>query len=62
MVNKHKEFAKSMRNIMRNGEKNRNENNQKRSDDRLNAGGCSLEEMLEAKYEELFGPLDDEEE
>lgn len=29
MVNKHKEFAESMRNIMRNDEKNRKENNQR---------------------------------
>lgn len=61
MVNKHKEFAESMRNIMRNDEKNRMENNQRR-DDNLDEDSRSLQEILEQKFDELFGPIDDEEE
>ena len=61
MVNKHKEFAESMRNIMRNDEKNRKENNQRR-DDNLDEDSRSLQEILEQKFDELFGPIDDEEE
>lgn len=61
MVNKHKEFAESMRNIMRNDEKNRKENNQRREDN-LNEDSRSLQEILEQKFDELFGPIDDEEE
>ena len=61
MVNKHKEFAESRRNIMRNDEKNRKENNQRR-DDNLDEDSRSLQEILEQKFDELFGPIDDEEE
>ena len=61
MVNKHKEFAESMRNIMRNDEKNRKENNQMR-DDNLDEDSRSLQEILEQKFDELFGSIDDEEE
>ena len=61
MVNKHKEFAESLRNIMRNDEKNRKENNQRR-DDNLDEDSRSLQEILEQKFDELFGPIDDEEE
>ena len=61
MVNKHKEFAESMRNIMRNDEKNRMENNQRR-DDNLDEDSRSLQEILEQKFDELFGSIDDEEE
>ena len=61
MVNKHKEFAESMRNIMRNDEKNRKENNQMR-DDNLDEDSRSLQEILEQKFDELFGSRDDEEE
>lgn len=61
MVNKHKEFAESMRNIMRNDEKKRKENNQRR-DDNLDEDSCSLQEILEQKFDELFGSIDDEEE
>lgn len=61
MVNKHKEFAESMRSIMRNDEKNRKENNQRR-DDNLDEDSRSLQEILEQKFDELFGPIDDEEE
>ena len=61
MVNKHKEFAESMRNILRNDEKNRKENNQRR-DDNLDEDSRSLQEILEQKFDELFGPIDDEEE
>ena len=48
MVNKHKEFAESMRNIMRNDEKNRKENNQRR-DDNLDEDSRSLQEIFGAK-------------
>jgi len=61
VVNKHKEFAESMRNIMRNDEKNRKENNQMR-DDNLDEDSRSLQEILEQKFDELFGSIDDEEE
>lgn len=61
MVNKHKEFAESMRNIMRNDGKNRKENNQMR-DDNLDEDSRSLQEILEQKFDELFGSIDDEEE
>ena len=61
MVNKHKEFAESMRNIMRNDEKNRKENNQMR-DDNLDEDSRYLQEILEQKFDELFGSIDDEEE
>lgn len=57
----YKEFAESMRNIMRNDEKNRKENNQRR-DDNLDEDSRSLQEILEQKFDELFGPIDDEEE
>ena len=56
-----KEFAESMRNIMRNDEKNRKENNQMR-DDNLDEDSRSLQEILEQKFDELFGSIDDEEE
>ena len=61
MVNKHQEFAESMRNIIRNDEKNRKENNQRR-DDNLDEDSRSLQEILEQKFDELFSPIDDEEE
>ena len=50
-----------MRNIMRNDEKNRKENNQRR-DDNLDEDSRSLQEILEQKFDELFGSIDDEEE
>nr|WP_288836942.1 hypothetical protein [uncultured Blautia sp.] len=50
-----------MRNIMRNDEKNRKENNQMR-DDNLDEDSRSLQEILEQKFDELFGSIDDEEE
>ena len=46
---------------MRNDEKNRKENNQRR-DDNLDEDSRSLQEILEQKFDELFGPIDDEEE
>ena len=46
---------------MRNDEKNRKENNQMR-DDNLDEDSRSLQEILEQKFDELFGSIDDEEE
>lgn len=60
MINKHKEFAESLRNIMRNEEKKRRVINQERRNENLDEESLSLQEMLEEKYNELFGPLDDD--
>lgn len=60
MINKHEEFVESLRNIMRNEEKRRRENSQKRCDENLDEDSRSLQEMLEAKFDELFGSVDDD--
>lgn len=59
MVNKHKEFAEAMRNIMRNDEENRMKSDQ-RNEDNLDESSRSLQEILEQKFDELFGPIDEE--
>ena len=56
-MNKHMEFAEAMRNIMRNKEK---KSNPKSADDDLDEKTRSLQEMLEAKFDELFGTIEDE--
>lgn len=61
MLDKHKEFAEAMRDIMRNNEKNFKKNAQMRAGDDIDENSRSLQELLELKYYELFGPIDDEE-
>lgn len=56
--NKHNEFAESLRNIMRTEEKKQSETQRKR-DEEYDEETQSLQEILEAKFEELFGPIDD---
>lgn len=58
MNNKHNEFAESLRNIMRTEEKKQPEQ-QKKSDEDYDEETRSLQELLEAKFDELFGPIDD---
>ncbi len=58
MNNKHNEFAESLRNIMRTEEKKQSETQRKR-DEEYDEETQSLQEILEAKFEELFGPIDD---
>lgn len=57
-MNKHMEFAEAMRNIMRNKEEEKND--PKSVDDELDEKTRSLQEMLEAKFDELFGTIEDE--
>lgn len=59
---KHKEFAEAMRNIMRDdGIKPRGRNHTK-TEGLLDEDGRSLQELLETKFNELFGPIEDNEE
>ena len=58
MNNKHNEFAESLRNIMRTEEKKQSETQRKR-DEEYDEETQSLQEFLEAKFDELFGPIDD---
>lgn len=58
-MNKHMEFAEAMRNIMRNKEEEE-KSNPKSADDDLDEKTRSLQEMLEAKFDELFGTIEDE--
>lgn len=57
MTNKHENFAESLRNIMLDDEKPRREINRKRCDEDLDEDSLSLQEMLEAKFDELFGTV-----
>lgn len=59
-MNKHMEFAEAMRNIMRNKEEEEKKNDPKSVDDDLDEKTRSLQEMLEAKFDELFGTIEDE--
>lgn len=56
--NKHNAFAESLRNIMRTEEKKLPEP-QKKSDEDYDEETRSLQELLEAKFDEFFGPKDD---
>lgn len=56
--NKHNKFAESLRNIMRTEEKKQSET-QRKSDEEYDEETQSLQELLEAKFDELFGPIDD---
>ena len=58
MNNKHNEFAESLRNIMRTEEKKQSET-QRKSDEEYDEETQSLQEFLETKFDELFGPIDD---
>lgn len=60
MTNKHEKFAESLRNIIRDEEKPRREIDQKRCDEDLDEDSLSLQEMLEAKFDELFGTADED--
>ena len=56
MTDRHKEFAEAMSNIMRhNEEKEKKQRNVDNED-------CSLQEILEAKFDELFGTAQIDEE
>lgn len=59
MVDKHKEFAETMRNIMRNNVNNLKRAEPNSSGDYLDEETRSLQELLEAKFDELFGPKED---
>ena len=59
-MNKHMEFAEAMRNIMCNKEEEEKKSNPKSEDDDLDEKTRSLQEMLEAKFDELFGTIEDE--
>ena len=53
MTDRHKEFAEAMRNIMRHNEEK--EKKQRNVDNDFDEEDCSLQEILEAKFDELFG-------
>lgn len=57
MNNKHNEFVESLRSIMRDKERKKIEPAKKSEEDR-NEDTQSLQEVLEAKFDELFGPID----
>lgn len=58
MIDKHKEFAEAMRSIMRNNEAEQKKTEPKSVDEETR----TLQELLEAKFDELFGPIDDDDE
>lgn len=60
MIDKHKEFADSMRRIILNTEEKHKEKELKSTVDDIDEDNRSLQELLEAKFDELFGPVDDE--
>lgn len=62
MIDKHKEFAEAMRNIMRNNEAEQKKAESKRGDEEPDEESRSLQELLEAKFDELFGPIEDDDE
>lgn len=60
--NKHNEFAESLRNIMRTEEKKQSETQRKSDeeyDEEYDEETQSLQKLLEAKFDELFAPIDD---
>lgn len=59
MIDKHKEFAETMRNIMRNNEAEQKKTEPKCVYEETNEETRSLQELLEAKFDELFGPIED---
>lgn len=58
VINKHNEFAESLRNIMRTEEEKQSKP-QRNNDEEYDEETQSLQELLEAKFDELFGPIDD---
>lgn len=62
MADKHKKFAETMRNIMLNNVNDLKRTELNSSDDDLDEETRSLQELLEAKFDELFGPMEDEDE
>lgn len=60
MDNRHNEFVESLRNIMRNREEKQTEPRDK-SKEEHDEDAQTLQELLEAKFDELFGPVDDDE-
>lgn len=58
MNSKHNEFAESLRNIMRCEEKKRRDTQKSNVD--CNEDSQSLQELLGAKYDELFGTVDED--
>lgn len=62
MIDKHKEFAEAMRNIMRNNEAEQKKAESKRGDEETDEASRSLQELLEAKFDKLFGPREDDDE
>ena len=62
MANTHQVFTQSLRNIMQNEEKRLRETDQKRGDEGIDEDNLLLQEMLEAKFDELFGPVDEDDE
>lgn len=62
MIDKHKEFAEAMRNIMRNNEAEQKKTEPKNVGEETDEETRSLQELLEAKFDELFGPIEDDDE
>ena len=62
MIDKHKEFAEAMRNIMRNNEAEQKKTEPKNVDEETDEETRSLQELLVAKFDELFGPIEDDDE
>jgi ribosome recycling factor len=60
MTDKHMEFAESLRNIMRNEKKHQWRNVHQSYDENSDDDSRSLQEMLEAQFDELFGQVDDD--
>lgn len=60
MIDKHKEFAEAMRNIMRNNETEQRKTEPRNGDEETDEETRSLQELLEAKFSELFGPIEDD--
>ena len=59
MTDRHKEFAEAMRNIIRHNEEK--EKKQRNVDNDFDEEDCSLQEILEAKFDELFGTAQNDE-
>lgn len=60
MRDKHKEFAEAMRKIMRNTEVEQKKAEPRYVDEETDEETHSLQELLEAKFDELFGPIEDD--
>ena len=58
MNNKHNEFAEFLRNIVKSEEEKQTEHS-KKNDEEYNENPQNLQELLEAKFDELFGVVDD---